>query len=188
MAIAQLKLKYPRDIDVDGTKFTFRLMNAGDSEAIISLAQSLSEQDLMFMRRDITQPESIDDWLHDLERNHAISLLLQDQGRIVGYGTLYYNQLFWNRHIGEIRVLVSSKYRSRRLGTRITKELTRIAKEVGLEKVMVYMAVENKAAQRMTEALGFKAEAILADWVKMRDGTRHDLLIVSRSLSDIGTL
>lgn len=185
MATAQLKTRYPRQVDVDGTKFTFRLMTSADSDAVVSLAKKLSEQDLMFMRRDITQPEAIDDWLHDLERNHAISLLVEDEGQIIGYGTLYYNQLFWNRHIGEIRVLVSSKYRSRRLGTQITKELTRIGKDVGLEKVMVYMAVENKAAQRMTEALGFKAEAILADWVKMRDDTKHDLLIVSRSLGDL---
>ncbi len=185
MQAAQLKTKYPRQIDVDGSTFTFRMMNSGDRDLVVSLAQNLSEQDLMFMRRDITQPEAVDDWLHDLERNHAISLMVEDEGRLIGYGTLYYNQLFWNRHVGEIRILVSSKYRSRRLGTRITKELTHIGKEVGLEKVMVYMAVENKAAQRMTEALGFKAEAILADWVKMRDETKHDLLIVSRSLHDI---
>ena len=185
MEASQLKAQYPRQFDVDGEKFTFRIMTPSDRDSVTSLAQKLSEQDLMFMRRDITQPEAVNDWLHDLERNHAISLLVEDNGKIIGYGTLYYNQLFWNRHIGEIRVLVSTKYRSRRLGTRITKELTRIAKEVGLEKVMVYMAVENKAAQRTTDSLGFKAEAILADWVKMRDDTTHDLLIVSRSLHDI---
>lgn len=180
-----LKTKYPKLIEVDGTQYTFRMMTLEDRDAVISLAQKLSEHDLMFMRRDITQPEAVDDWLHDLDRNHAITILVEHEGKIAAYGTLYYNQLYWNRHIGEIRVLVSSPYRSRRLGTRITNELTLVGKEVGLDKVMVYMSVDNKAAQRMTEVLGFRAEAILADWVKMRDNTKHDLLIVSKALNEL---
>ena len=180
------KSNYPRKVNVDGNKLTFRLMQTGDRETLLARAKRLAEEDLLFMRRDITQPDAVDDWIHDIERNHAFSILVEDAGNIVAYGTLYHHQLFWNRHIAEIRVLVSSRYRSRGLGKAITQTLMREARDVnGIEKVLIYMAVDNKAARRMAEESGFQAEAILSEWVKTRDNRKHDLLIMSASLDDL---
>jgi hypothetical protein len=47
------------------------------------------------------------------------------------------------------------------------------------------MAIEDKGAQHVVEELGFKAEAILTDWVKTRDNRTHDLLIMSAPLVEL---
>lgn len=180
-----LKENYPYTFSLNGTTFTIRLMEGKDRNAILTLAHTLSPADLLFMRRDITQSEAVDDWLTDIERNHAITILVEDGGKIVAYATLYHHQLFWSRHMGEMRVMVTSPYRNRGLGARITRELMLFAKELELQKVAIYLAVEDKSAQRMVEELGFRPEALLTDWVKTRDDNTHDLLIMTTSLADL---
>lgn len=176
---------YPKIVNLNGSKYNFRLMEAKDRNTILNLARTMSEAELSFMRRDITQPEAVDDWIRDIETNRAISILVEDQGRVVAYGTLYYNQLFWSRHLAEIRVVVTSAYRNRGLGSRLTKELVNCAKELKLDKVLAYTAVEDKVAQRMMQSIGFEAEALLTDWIKTRDDRTHDLVIMSTSLADL---
>lgn len=176
---------FPKTVTIGDNKFNFRFLQHDDRDTIFNFAQTLSEQDLLFLRRDITQMETIDEWIRDVKLEHAITILVEDDNRLVAYGTLYHDQLFWNRHIGEIRLMVSSPYRNRGLGSRLARELMGFAKEMGLDKVIIYMAVEDKGAQHMVQDLGFRAEAILQDWVKTRDNRTHDLLIMSSSLSEI---
>lgn len=179
-----LRKDFPKSVSINGTKYVFRLMETKDRHAILNFARGLSEADLSFMRRDITQPEAVDAWIKDIECNRAISVIVEDEGRLIGYGTLYYNQLFWNRHLGEIRILVSSPYRNRGVGKRLVRELMALAREMPLDKVTVYLAIEDKGAQHMAEEAGFKAEALLTDWIKTRDERTHDLLIMAASLTD----
>ncbi|NDJ62438.1 MAG: GNAT family N-acetyltransferase [Chloroflexi bacterium] len=180
-----LKNEFPQMMSLSGAQFRFRLMTVSDRGAILVFAQNLSESDQLFMRRDITQPEAIDAWLSDIEARRAITIMVEDEGKLIGYGTLYFNQLFWNRHLGEIRLLVSSPYRNWGIEARLVRELLRFADELALEKVVTYMAVEDKAARTNLESLGFRAEAILADWVKTRDDRTHDLLIMGLTLQEL---
>ncbi|GAB4337043.1 MAG: hypothetical protein Kow00117_19300 [Phototrophicales bacterium] len=178
---------YPKEMTIGGEKFTLRFMERKDRDSMIGFTSKMNEADLWFMRRDITKPEAIDDWIHEIETDRAKTLLVEHNDQIVGYGTIYYNQLFWNRHIAEMRVMVSSAYRGRGLGQKLARELTQLAKDMGLEKVMVHMAADDKAAQRMVDYLDFKPAAILADWIKTRDDRTHDLLIMSTDLKELNS-
>lgn len=179
--------QFPRAMKLTGTNLTMRPMLASDRDAVLDFAARLSEQDLLFMRRDITQADAVDAWIRDLESNRAFTLLLEDRGQIIGYGTLYYNLLFWNRHLGEIRVLISTPYTGMGLSGRIIRELMQLARDLELEKVVTYMSVDDRESRLVVEDLGFSPEAILADWVKTRDNRHHDLLIMSTSLVEITT-
>ncbi len=176
---------FPQTIDAKGDLFTLRLMDRQDRDALLALAERLSEDELLFMRRDITQSGTIDEWIREIEMDQAITILAEYNGTIVGYGSLYYNQLFWSRHMAEVRVMVTRPYRSRGLGTHLVRELVIFAQGLNLEKVTIGLAVEDRGAQRMVERLGFKAEALLTDWLKTRDNTTHDLLIMSTSLANV---
>lgn len=178
---------YPKTVKLGGDKYTLRFMTSKDRDKLLDFAQKMSEADLWFMRRDITQPAAIDSWITDIETDHAKTLLVEQDDLLVAYASLYYNQLFWNRHLAELRVVVSSGYRGRSMGRKLAQELSNLAKDMGLEKVMVYMAADDKAAQRMVDYLNFKPEAILADWVKTRDDRTHDLLIMSTDLQEINS-
>lgn len=179
------KNTFPKTLNLNGAPFTFRLMTAADRDRVLAFARLLTEPELSFMRRDITRPDAVDAWIEDLNQQKAISILVEDDLRLAGYGTLYFNQFFWNRHLAEVRIMVSANYRNRGLGTRLTSELMLFAQELGLEKVLSYMALDDPNARRMLEAVGFKPEAVLAGWVKTRDNRTHDLLIMSMALHDV---
>ena len=179
-----LRDKFPATETISDENFTFRLMTPADRQAIIDFAKRLTEPDLLFMRRDITQEDAVDDWIRDIERQRAITILIETGSTIIGYGTLYYNQLFWNRHLGELRAMISAPYRNRGIGAVLARNLLTFAHELQLEKVITYMAIENKGARTLVEELGFQAEAILADWIKTRDERTHDLLIMGMSLME----
>lgn len=176
---------YPQDITLSGEKYTFRFMERRDRENLIHFTRKMTESDFWFMRGDITKPEAIDDWIHEIETDRAKTLLVEHDNHIIAYGTIYYNQLFWNRHIAEMRVMVSAKFRGHGLGQRLARELTKLAKEMELDKVIVQMAADDKAAQRMMDYLDFRPAAILADWVKTRDDRTHDLLIMATDLKEL---
>lgn len=177
--------EFPKTISVNGYRYVFRLMGENDRAKILSFANSLSEADLSFMRRDITQPEAVDAWIADVRSQQAVTILVEDGDNLAGYGSLYHNQTYWNRHVAEIRILVSSPYRNHGIGKKLARELTQLAKERRLAKVIAYMTVDNLSARHVLEDMGFRPEAILADWVKTRDERTHDLLIMSTSLNEL---
>ncbi len=180
-----LKASYPKSVTAHDRSFVLRLMESRDRNAILTLAQSLSEADLLFMHRDITQPEAVDEWVRDVEAGRAVTVLAEENGKIIGYGTLYYNQIFWHRHLAEIRIMVSEPYRNWGLEETLTGELVRYARDLRLDKVITYLTVEDKGTQRVAEELGFRPEALLTDWVKTRDNCTHDMLIMVTSLTDM---
>jgi L-amino acid N-acyltransferase YncA len=180
-----LTQEYPKNVVLGGANFTLKLMSVRERDLMFGFVQSLREADILYIGQDVTQPDAIDTWLKDIENSRALSILAVDEnGRVAAYATLNYNQMFWNRHIGEVRVMVSSAYRSRGLGTALTRELIGFARAMALSKVIGYMAVNDKGARRMFDEVGFQPEAILSDWVKSRDDRTYDLLIMSTNIED----
>lgn len=178
--------KYPMVAKLGDKEFTFRFMEPEDREALIAFTRTFTESDLWFVRRDVTNEATFDEWFEDIEHDRARTLLVFDpEGTVVAYGSIYYNQLFWSRHLAEMRVMVGQIVRGRGMGQKIARELTLLAKDMGFDKVIVYIAANDKAAQRMVDYLDFKAEAILPEWIKGRDDRTHDLLIMSTDLSDL---
>lgn len=173
---------FPKNVTLGNSTYTLRLMTSKDKHTVLNFVQHLSEADTLFMRRDVTQPEAVDSWLQDIERDRTITILMEEKGNVAAYGSLHYNQLFWNRHLAELRVLVSSSYRRRGLATVLARELINFARKLSLDKVVAYVAIEDRRAREVMESLGFRAEAVLQDWVKTRDERTHDLLIMSITL------
>jgi RimJ/RimL family protein N-acetyltransferase len=175
----------PKNVTLGGEKYTLRLMTADDHNKISDFSKKLSEADLWFMRRDITHPDTVSEWIDDIKKDRAKTILVEKDDKVVAYGSIYYNQLFWNRHLAEMRVMVGQPVRGRGMGQKLARELTLLAKSMGMEKVMVNMAASDQAARRMVDYLDFKPEAILSDWIKGRDDRTHDLLIMSVDLTEL---
>ncbi|NWF71256.1 MAG: GNAT family N-acetyltransferase [Chloroflexi bacterium] len=175
----------PKKMSLNGSNLTFRPMDASDRNTILSMAQHMTETDLAFMRRDITQPDVIDAWVQEIQNHRAYTLLVEDDDQVVAYGTLYFSQFYWNRHIAEVRVLVTSPYRNRGIGAKLVRELMQKAHDFKLDKLICYLSADDKSARKMVESLGFRPEAVLADWVKMRDERTKDLLIMATALGEL---
>ncbi len=171
---------YPKRITLpDGAEVEIRMMTVEDRDAVLSFAGKLSEEDMLFLRVDITQAEVVDDWMSNLKAGRSVSLAAYDSGGLIGYATVHRNAAPWTRRVGEIRVNVNQDYRARGLGKNLTSEIFAVARGLGLKKLMANMTSDQHGAQSAFRRLGFVPEALLADYVEDRRGTPRDLVIMS---------
>ncbi|MGH7410777.1 MAG: GNAT family N-acetyltransferase, partial [Candidatus Methylomirabilis sp.] len=86
-----------------------------------------------------------------------------------------------------VHVVVDRGYRRVGLAYRLLYELFDLARERGIETLLAEMMSEQVAAINLFERLGFKREAIFRELVKDLHGRKHDLLIMTRDLTERGT-
>ena len=178
-----IALTYPKTVPLGDGTCTFRLMEPSDRDAMLAFARQLPHDDLLFLRLDITSLDGVDEWVSNIQAGRTITVLAEVDGAIAGYASVHHNDALWNRHIGEIRVNVGSDYRRAGLGRRLVDEVFRIARELGLRKITAQMTPDQKGARATFERLGFRPEALLADYVVDREGKTRDLLIMSNDVA-----
>jgi RimJ/RimL family protein N-acetyltransferase len=177
---------YPREIGVGGRRTaTLRVMAKTDRDRVLDFARSLPPDDLLFLRKDITASQVVDEWLGDIEAGHTITVLAEADGELVGYGSLLLDESSWGRHMGEIRVMVKSDYRGAGLGRRLAFDVFGIAKVLGLEKITARMTPEQTRTRAILERLGFTVDAVLRGFVRDREGKVHDLVVMSSDLAGL---
>jgi L-amino acid N-acyltransferase YncA len=174
---------YPREVSIGGATMTLRLLTPADRAAALAFARALPAHDILFLRRDITQPEAIDTWLSGIERGRITSVLAERGGIVQGYATVDRGELSWSPHVAELRVLVSAEMRGKGLGRVLTQEAFAIALGLGIEKIVAQMTVDQKGAISVFQGMGFRPEALLRDHVKDREGRKYDLLILAHEVA-----
>ena len=177
-------LEYPATITFDNTALTLRLLARGDEEAMLEFAQGLPAHDLLFLRRDITHPDVVDEWLRDIEDGYRTTIVVAEGDRVVGYASVASDRLSWTRHVAELRVLISPSMRGKRLGRLLTEQAFALAKERGVKKMMAQMTTDQEAAIKVFSRMGFQKEARLRNQVMDRDGALHDLQIMSLDVEE----
>ena len=167
---------YPKTVRLRSTETLLRPLAHGDAEEVLTFARSLPVHDLMFLRRDITKPETVEHWLEEVDRGLALVVIAEIDGRMAGYGMLSLNDLDWSRHLAELRVLVHPDFRETGLGRAMIREVFALAVNRGVEKVIARMTLDQTAARSLFQELGFRPEALHENEVKDRDGKLHDVL------------
>jgi RimJ/RimL family protein N-acetyltransferase len=180
MPTPKRKRDLPRSITLDNdTPISLRLMTPADADRIMAFARALPEEDLLFLRADITDPKIVAQWVQNMAAERTITILAEASGDLAGYASLHYNQVTWQRHLGEIRIQVGPRYRSHGLGRVMAGEIFSVARDLSLRKVVAQMTAEQKGAIATFERLGFHPEALLQDFVIDRAGRTHDRVVMS---------
>ncbi|MCR9259428.1 MAG: GNAT family N-acetyltransferase [Pseudomonadaceae bacterium] len=171
---------YPKNVALpDGATVELRQMTASDRDAILAFARALPQEDLMFLRLDLTEDSVVDAWVQNLATGHTFSIVAYDSDGLIGYASVHRNPTSWTRHMGEIRVNVNPEYRSRGLGRVLISNIFDLASALGLRKITAHMTSDQRGAQAAFRHLGFVPEALLADYVQDRKGTTRDMVIMS---------
>ena len=178
-ALDEVAQGYPKAISLSGQDVEIRVFGAQDRAQVLAFAQALPEQDLLFLRLDITEPDIVDAWLANVSSGTTFSLCAYAGDEFVGYATVERNPARWTRRVGEIRVNVGPSLRSHGLGRILTSQIFDIARAMGLKKLVAHMTPDQAGAQAAFKRLGFVPEALLADHVEDRHGAAHDLVIMS---------
>jgi L-amino acid N-acyltransferase YncA len=173
--------RYPLTLDIGGTPVLFRLSAPADRDRVVAMVQGLPRHDLLFLTRDLSRPEVVDEWLAD---EHATRILAFDaSGNVLGYAAIHRSQIPWSTHVADLRVLVSPAMRGKGLGRILTQQAFAWALADGVEKMTAQMTLDQKGAISVFEGLGFRPEALLRDHVRDQDGEKHDLLILSHEVA-----
>ncbi|MEE4362105.1 MAG: GNAT family N-acetyltransferase [Pseudomonadales bacterium] len=174
---------YPKTVRLpNGSEVELRMMAPGDKPAILAFARSLPPEDLMFLRVDLTQEHVVDTWMANAANGTSTTIVAWDSSGLIGYATVHRNAAPWTRRVGEIRVNVAASYRGKGLGRVLTGQIFDLARGLGLHKLMAQMTTDQHGAQAAFRRLGFVPEALLADYVEDRNGTTHDLVLMTYSV------
>ena len=173
---------YPRTVSCEGEDVQLRTMKATDQQAVLAFARSLPTHDLLFLRRDITQPKVVAAWAKEVAQGAIASVLALRDGAVVGCLALVRDEFSWSAHVGDVRVAVTPEMRGKGLGRLLAQETLMLARGLSLRKLTAQMTVDQHGAISVFESLGFRNEALLRDHVVDRDGREHDIAILSRDL------
>jgi len=173
---------YPHQLNCVGGVIEIRLLTPADEAAVLAFAQRLSTHDLLFLRRDISQPRVVAAWMEATRQGRMHSLVAMRAGMLHGCATLVRDELSWSLHVGELRVIVEAPLRDQGVGQKLTRECFAIALDMGLEKLSALMTVDQPGAIAVFEGLGFQPEALFRRHVKDREGKTHDLIALSHDV------
>jgi len=176
--------RYPRDVAISGRYITIREMTPADEAAVAEFANSLPRHDLLFLRRDITEPKVLAAWAKELEEGRIASLVAERDGKMLGVSAVVTDEHSWSPHVGELRVLLSPEARGDGFGRVLLQESFLVALSQGLEKLTAQMTADQQAAISVFEGMGFRAEALLRDHVRDADGVKHDIVVLSHDVAE----
>jgi L-amino acid N-acyltransferase YncA len=185
MVPAEVKEQYPKTFHLtNGRSFRVRLMEPteADKNAILAFARRLNEDDLLYLRTDITDPDVVAQWVKNLETGQTTSLIAEVENEVAGYASVHNEPARWTRCVGELRVNAGQRFRGIGLGRALVAEAFNLGKNLGLRKLYGTLTPDQHGARTAFERLGFRVEAALHEWVQDRTGRLRDILILTYEL------
>lgn len=178
--------EYPRSVTCGGVGLSLRLMQRGDEPRLLAFAKTLPPHDLLFLRRDITNPKVVAAWGEAAQDGSIWTVLAERAGGLFGCAAIVRDLYSWSPHVGEVRIVVSSEFRQKGLGRLLIQESLKASVGLGLKKLTAQMTVDQRGAITLFEECGFRGEALLKDHVLDRDGQKHDLAVLALDVDQIG--
>lgn len=169
----------------DGAIMTMRTMSKNDGPALLTFFTALPLKDRLFLKEDVTNKAVIDRWLEELDYDKVLPIIAEKDSVIHGDATLHFNNYGWERHIAEIRCVVSREYRKKGLGTALMRELVHFADIRGVSKISAKMMASQKSAQGAFRKLGFKKAAQIKGFVTDIKGKPHNLVIMVNDVAEL---
>ena len=178
--------KYPKTVTLkDGREVVLRPLAPGDFDKLLAFFENLAEEDRLFLRHDVRDPELVRKWTEELDLGSVIPVVALDDGEIVANGSLHLMPHTWMQHVGHIRLVTGREHRHKGLGALIASELVALAEKQDLEKIQAHVVEDNAGVVKMLETLGFEKAAVLQGMVRDRAGMTRNLAIM---VNDVATL
>jgi RimJ/RimL family protein N-acetyltransferase len=187
MTAATRGTDYPRTLPLRRRRSVqVRPMGVEDAAALHAFFCRIPAEDLLFLRRDVTDRDVIESWALDVAAGHTFTLLAEAGGRVVGEASIHRSRVPWSAHVGEIRVVVDAGHRRIGLGSALVQAVFLEALGRGIEKIVAEMTPDQTAAITVFQKLGFRVEGLFRGHVRDRAGTKRDLIVMAHEVGQAG--
>jgi ribosomal protein S18 acetylase RimI-like enzyme len=167
----------------DGRKVLIRPMMREDIDLAYRFFLNLPDGDRNFLRGDVTDIEVVEQRYRNVEQGMVKRLIALEDDKIIADGALELADHGWDKHVGELRLVIDPGYQRLGLGMLLTRELYSVAAREKVEEIVVRMMAPQVGARHMFERLGFREEIVLVDYVKDRTGQKQNLILMRNSLN-----
>ena len=175
---------YPKEIILkDGTGVTLRPLKSGDEKLLYDMFKRFPVDELWFLNHDVSDPKLLESWIKDLDISRVVSIVAMLEGKIIANAALMMKSHGSKSHIGKIRIAVDPLFREKRLGTWMLLDLINVAIAIGLQ-ILVMRLVQGRDDSIISgvRKLGFSEEAVIRDHLLDKEGNRHNLVVMRKSL------
>ena len=180
-----LKEAYPKTVKLkDGQSIVIRPLARDDFEQLHRFFKALPEEDRVFLRHDVRDPEMVRKWTEELDFDRVIPLVALDGDEIVASGSLHIMNHGWSH----VRLVAARARRHNGLGGLMVWELVALAAHRGLEKLQAHIIEENVQGIKMCERVGFKKVAALEGVVMDQTGRERNLVMMVNSVAELSRI
>jgi L-amino acid N-acyltransferase YncA len=158
-----------------------RALAPADGPALTRFLARVPAGESTFFKEDVLDSHTVSAWLDDTRARRAVAA--DASGEILAYAVVLPGS-GWSSHVGELGLVVDPGHRRNGLGRRLAQWAVVESVRLGLAKLSVEVVAEQAAAVRMFQHLGFRAEALLYDHVRDREGTTRDLIVLSHQVAE----
>ena len=171
-----------QSLELQGNIYEIRGLDSTDESPLVDFLISLPEHDLLYTPRNLADPVEVNSWMRAAEEGDISTIIAIQNNSVAGWATLIVDPLSWSPHVGEIRVLVAPSHRQQGLGRALIDNRFTLAKDMGLQKLIARMTIDQQGAFAVFETLGFKGEALFISHVRDKKGASHDIAQLSYHL------
>lgn len=179
-------MSYPLNVVLnDGREITVVVKERENIDEMALFFSSLAPEDRLFLRRDVTQKEVLEERARELEAGSVFRLAAYDGERFIGEASLYRRPYSWNHHVGEMRMIIARDFQRAGVGSVLARELFLNAVGLNYRIIEAMMLTDDSAAIRCVEKLGFKEACVLKGYATDIRGAKRDLLLMTFSTDDM---
>lgn len=169
----------------DGTKVEIKNLTHDDLDKLMKFYRSLPELDRKYLRVDVTDRHVVEQRIKLKKTGNLTRIIALKGNKIIGSGALELPDEEWQKHHGELRVIVSREHRREGLGMIMMRELYFIAARKNVKKIVAKFMRPQTAARKILRKLDFHEETLIPNYVRDRAGKIQDMVIMTCDMKDL---
>jgi ribosomal protein S18 acetylase RimI-like enzyme len=159
---------------------SLRQLTPDQAGGLADFFAALPEGDRTFVKVAVYDREVVAGWAQPGQR--ASRWVACDGTDVVGYVAVL-PMTGWSSHVGELRLVVAPSARGKGIGAALAAHALKTAVEMGLSKLVVEVVAVQDGTMAMFNALGFRGEALLTDYIRDGRGELQDLVVLAHDVT-----
>lgn len=152
-----------------------------DGPALRQFLHGLPEDDVSFLKVDVTDDRVIEDWLGS---DRTIRLVdIDEHGQIAACASIIPG-VGRSDHVAELRLVVDVRRRRSGVGRAMAQEALVAGLRAGFRKITVDVGSSQDQVQQLFASLGFVPEALQLDQIRADDGQLLDILVLAHRVDE----